>query len=86
MIERFMPGGETARNECSLDALNFFLADVREGLGPYLRDRCPQTPAGALTPATPSAPSSWTDGRFLSDSGDGVAFDRERSRRRRESH
>jgi hypothetical protein len=24
------------RHERSLDALNFFLADVRQGLGPYL--------------------------------------------------
>jgi MFS family permease len=31
-----LPSAETARNGRSLDALNFFLADVRDGLGPYL--------------------------------------------------
>lgn len=31
-----MAGAETARTGRALDALNFFLADVRDGLGPYL--------------------------------------------------
>lgn len=31
-----MPSAESARTGRSLDALNFFLADVRDGLGPYL--------------------------------------------------
>jgi MFS family permease len=34
--EDILPSAESARTGRSLDALNFFLADVRDGLGPYL--------------------------------------------------
>lgn len=35
MPDDFHPGGSTRANR-ALDAANFFLADVRDGLGPYL--------------------------------------------------
>jgi hypothetical protein len=56
------------RHERSLDALNFFLADVRQGLGPYLANFL-VSDAGVDSAARTSAPEvSWRCRRGSRDS------------------